>query len=59
MIGSTRRLTVWGYGAPVDMRKAFDALSGLVGAMGKELLSGDVFLFVSKDRKRASAVTQK
>jgi transposase len=56
MIGSSRRLTVWGYGAPVDMRKAFDALSGLVGTMGKELLSGDVFLFVSKDRKRAKAL---
>jgi transposase len=57
MIGSTRRVTVWGYGAPVDMRKAFDALSGLVSsAMGKDLLSGDVFLFVSKDRKRAKAL---
>jgi transposase len=57
MIGSTRRVTVWGYGAPVDMRKAFDALSGLVSTtMGKELLSGDVFLFVSKNRKRAKAL---
>jgi transposase len=57
VIGSTRRVTVWGYGAPVDMRKAFDALSGLVStAMGKELLSGDVFLFVSKNRKRAKAL---
>lgn len=41
----------------MDMRKAFDALSGLVStAMGKELLSGDVFLFVSKNRKRAKAL---
>jgi transposase len=39
------------------MRKAFDALSAIVvGAMGKELLSGDVFLFVSKNRKRAKAL---
>jgi transposase len=57
VIGSTRRVTVWAYGKPVDMRKAFDALSALVtGAMGKELLSGDVFLFVSKSRKRAKAL---
>jgi transposase len=39
------------------MRKAFDALSGIVSTgMGKELLSGDVFLFVSKNRKRAKAL---
>ena len=57
MIGSTRRVTVWAHAAPVDMRKAFDALSAIVaGAMRKELLSGDVFLFVSKNRKRAKAL---
>lgn len=57
MIGSTRRVTVWAHAQPVDMRKAFDALSAIVaGAMGKELLSGDVFLFVSKNRKRAKAL---
>jgi transposase len=57
VIGSTRRVTVWAHVGPVDMRKAFDALSAIVvGAMGKELLSGDVFLFVSKNRKRAKAL---
>jgi transposase len=57
VIGSTRRVSVWAHAAPVDMRKAFDALSAIVtGAMGKELLSGDVFLFVSKNRKRAKAL---
>lgn len=57
MIGSTRRVTVWAHAQPVDMRKAFDALSAIVaGAMRKELLSGDVFLFVSKNRKRAKAL---
>jgi transposase-like protein len=30
MIGSTRQLTVWAYGAPADLRKAFDGLSALV-----------------------------
>jgi transposase len=39
------------------MRKSFDALSGLVtGALGRDFLSGDVFLFVGRDRKRAKAL---
>lgn len=57
MIGSTRRVAVHAYGAPVDMRKSFDALSALVvQQMGQDLLSGDVFLFVSRNRKRAKAL---
>lgn len=57
MIGSTRRVAVHAFGAPVDMRKSFDALSALVvQGMGRDVLSGDVFLFVSKDRKRAKAL---
>lgn len=57
MIGTTRRLTVHAYGQPCDMRKSFDTLSALVaGAMKRELLSGDVFLFVGKNRRRAKAL---
>ncbi len=57
MIGSTRRLSVYAYGQPCDMRKSFDALSGLVTqALGRDFLSGDVFLFVGRDRKRAKAL---
>ncbi len=57
MIGSTRRVAVHAYGAAVDMRKSFDALSALVvQQMGQDVLSGDIFLFVSKDRKRAKAL---
>ncbi len=57
MIGSTRRLTVHAFGAPCDMRKSFDTLSALVvEQMRLELLSGDVFLFVGRDRKRAKAL---
>lgn len=41
---------------PIDMRKSFDGLYGLVLASGKDPVSGDVFLFVSKDRKRAKAL---
>lgn len=57
MIGTTRRLSVYAYGQPCDMRKSFDTLSSLVvGAMKRDLLSGDVFLFVARDRKRAKAL---
>ena len=30
MLGMTRRLRVWAYTTPVDMRKGFDSLFGLV-----------------------------
>lgn len=57
MIGSTRRVAVHAFTAPVDMRKSFDALSALVTQkMGEDLLSGDVFLFVSRNRRRAKAL---
>jgi transposase len=57
VIGSTRRVAVHAFGAPTDMRKSFDTLSALVTQyMNVELLSGDVFLFVGRDRKRAKAL---
>lgn len=57
MMGSTRRLAVYAYGRPCDMRKSFDTLSALVTqGMGRDLLGGDVFLFVGRSRKRAKAL---
>ncbi len=57
MIGSTRRLAVHAYGVPVDMRKSFDTLAALVrDGMKRELTSGDLFLFVSRDRTRAKVL---
>ena len=50
------RARVFVSGAPIDMRKSFDGLYGLVLGSGKNPVSGDVFLFVSKDRKRAKAL---
>jgi len=39
------------YNRPTDMRKSFDALSGLVrAAMNRNPLSGEVFIFVNKSR---------
>ncbi len=41
------------YQESVDMRKSFNALSGIVaGAMGKDALSGDVYIFIGKSRDK-------
>jgi transposase len=57
MIGSTRQVTVYAYGAPVDMRKGFDGLSALVEhQLKRDPLSGDLYLFVNRDRHRAKVL---
>lgn len=57
MIGSTRQVGVHAFAAPADMRKSFDSLSLLVTeGLGRDVLSGDLFLFVSKNRKRAKVL---
>ena len=57
MIGSTRALRVLAYGEPADMRKGFDGLYGLVvDRLHRDPLSGDLFLFVSADRRRAKVL---
>ncbi len=58
MIGSTRVLRVFAYRQPADMRKGFDGLYGLVvSRMGRDPLAGEIFLFVSGDRRRAKVLT--
>ncbi len=47
---------VWVYMQPTDMRKQFDSLHGLVRSFHSHPLNGDVFLFLSKDRKKAKAL---
>jgi transposase len=42
------------YREPVDMRKSYDGLMALVRQ--QEPMSGEVFLFISKDRRRAKAL---
>ncbi len=54
MIGSTRSVRVFAYNQPADMRKGFDGLYGLVRQhLERDPLSGDLYLFVSGNRKRA------
>lgn len=57
MIGSTRQVSVFAFDAPVDMRRGFDGLFSLVGEqMKSDPLCGDLFLFVSRDRRRAKVL---
>ena len=57
MIGSTRQLAVFAFGGPIDMRKGFDGLAAVVTQqLSRDPLSGDVFLFVNRTRKRAKVL---
>jgi transposase len=57
MIGSTRNLRVFAYGAPADLRKGFDGLYGIVMAeLDRNPLDGDCFLFVNRTRSRAKVL---
>jgi transposase len=57
VIGSTRRLRVFAYAEPVDMRRGFNGLESLVTEkLGRDVLAGELFLFVSRRRKRAKVL---
>lgn len=57
MIGTLRGVSVYAYSEPCDMRKSFNTLEGLVESeMKRELSAGDLFVFVSKNRKRAKVL---
>lgn len=52
-----RRVTVYAYGVPTDMRKGFDGLCALVSQrLGCDPLTGDLYLFVSRNRVRAKVL---
>ncbi len=57
MIGSTRNVRVYAAARPVQMNKGIEALSVIVRAeLQREPMSGDLFLFVGKDRRRAKVL---
>ena len=57
MIGLPRGVEVFMYDEPCDMRRSFDTLSAVVAQeMKREITDGDLFLFVSKNRKRAKVL---
>jgi len=51
ILGTSRAVRVFAYPEPVDLRKGYDGLFGLVKTgLGRDPLSGDLFLFASKRR---------
>lgn len=51
------KLRVFALGTTVDMRKGFEGLFALcTQQMGRDVLTGDLFLFVGKDRRRAKVL---
>ena len=57
MIGVARGVSVFAYAEPCDMRKNFDTLSAIVTeTLRRDVLTGDLYLFVSRDRKRAKVL---
>lgn len=57
MIGVPRGVSVYAYAEPCDMRKSFDTLAAIVEQeLRRDLLTGDLFLFVSRDRKRSKVL---
>jgi transposase len=52
-----RRVQVYAYTRPTDMRKGFDGLCALVTqGLQRDVLSGDIFIFISRDRIRAKTL---
>jgi len=56
LIGQGLQKQVWVFMDCIDMRKSYDGLYGLVKTFHSNPLSGDLFLFLSKDRKKAKAL---
>jgi len=57
MIGSTRQMSVYAYGGPVDLRKGFDGLCAVVEReLGRDPLSGDLFVFTNRSRRLAKVL---
>jgi transposase len=52
ILGTSRAVRVYAYPEPVDLRKGYDGLYGLVKVgLGRDPLGGDLYLFVSRTRK--------
>lgn len=57
MIGLPRGVTVYAFDEPCDMRKSFDTLTALITQrMKRQVTTGDLFLFVGRDRRRAKVL---
>jgi transposase len=51
ILGTSRAVRVYAYPAPIDLRKGYDGLFGLVQqGLQRDPLSGELYLFVNKRR---------
>lgn len=57
MLSITSAVRIFLWTAPVDMRKGFDGLQGLVRAAGMDVFSGHLFVFVSRRADRVKILT--
>jgi transposase len=57
MLGLPDSVRILMFTAPVDMRKGFDGLSGLVMEAGEDVYSGHLYVFISRRRNRAKILT--
>ena len=52
ILGTSRAVSVFAYPAPVDLRKGYNGLFGLVQTgLRRDPLSGELYLFVNQSRK--------
>jgi transposase len=56
LLTSPASTRVWVATSPVDLRKGFDGLAGLVEQSGLSLYDGDLFVFLSRRRDRAKVL---
>ena len=57
MIALGPSVRAYALAAPVDMRRGFEGLYGLATQqLGRDVLCGDLFLFLGRDRKRAKVL---
>jgi transposase len=55
LIGSSER-KVWIFAEPVDMRNGYNGLYGLCRSCGFDVMRGDLYLFVSRDRQQCKVL---
>jgi transposase len=57
MIGLPEQVSIYLYPQPVDFRKGFDGLTGIVtAALGHNVTDGSLFLFVNRKQDRVKAL---
>lgn len=58
ILGTSRAVKVWARPGPTDLRKGYNGLFGLVqNELGRDPLSGDLFLFVNRRRNSCKILT--